>query len=112
MDTLETAIYDEIEKVKSEGVTQQELDRAITNAKANLVRGLNSNMGLAMSLARTHGQQGDWRRLFTRINDLENVTVEDIQSVANLYLNKKNRTVGKIVNKPADSEVTENQSGN
>lgn len=112
IDTLETAIYDEIEKVKSEGVTQQELDRAITNAKANLVRGLNSNMGLAMNLARTHGQQGDWRRLFTRINDLENVTVEDIQRVANLYLNKQNRTVGKIVNKSSENEVTENQSGN
>lgn len=112
IDDLEKAIFDQIEKVKNEGVSQQELDRVITNAKANLVRGLNTNLGLAMNLASTHGQEGDWRRLFTRIDDLENVTVEDIQRVANEYLVKNKRTVGKIVNRSTDDDVTENHQEN
>ncbi len=111
IDDLEKAIYEEIEKVKEGDVSQQELDRAITNAKANLVRSLNSNMGLAIRLAQTHGQQGDWRRLFNRIGDLENVTLEDLQRVANEYLVKNNRTVGKIINRSSD-DVAETQQEN
>lgn len=111
IDDLEEAIYEEFEKVKEGDISQQELDRAITNAKADLVRSLNSNMGLAVRLAQTHGQQGDWRRLFNRIDDLENVTLEDLQRVANEYFVEKNRTVGKIVNRSSD-EVAENQQEN
>ncbi len=113
IDELEDAIFAELEKVKDGDITQQELDRAITNARANLVRSLNSNMGLAMRLARYHGQEGDWRRLFTRIDDLQNVTLEDLERVANQYLVKENRTVGKIVNRPADDDdVAEAQQEN
>ncbi len=112
IDELEEAIFREFEKVKDGDITQQELDRAITNARANLVRSLNSNMGLAMNLARTHGQQGDWRRIFTRIEDLQEVTLEDLERVANQYLVKQNRTVGKIVNRTDDDEVAEAQKEN
>jgi predicted Zn-dependent peptidase len=112
IDELEDAIFAELEKVKDGDITQQELDRAITNARANLVRSLNSNMGLAMRLARYHGQEGDWRRLFTRIDDLQNVTLEDLERVANQYLVKENRTVGKIVNRSADDDVAEAQQEN
>ena len=59
-------------------------------------------MGLAMRLARTHGQQGDWTKIFTRVDDYQNVTLEDLERVANQYLVKENRTVGKIVNRAAD----------
>ena len=59
-------------------------------------------MGLAMWLARTHGQQGDWTKIFTRVDDYQNVTLEDLERVANQYLVKENRTVGKIVNRAAD----------
>jgi predicted Zn-dependent peptidase len=109
LDEVEEAIYEEFEKVKEGDITQQELDRAITNARASLVRSLNSNMGLAMRLARIHGQQGDWRRSFTYLDDLQNVTLEDLGRVAREYLVKDRRTVGKIVNVDADNEVSEAQ---
>lgn len=102
IDDLEKAIFEEIEKVKEGDIQQVELDRAITNARAGLVRGLNSNLGLAMNLARTHGQTGDWRNLFTNLEALEQVTLEDLKQVANTYFIKSNRTVGKIINIPAD----------
>jgi predicted Zn-dependent peptidase len=107
-DTLETAIYEEIEKVKAEGISQEELDRARTKARANLVRSLDSNSGLASALASAESQKGDWKKVFTDIEELQEVTVDYLQRVANEYFTKDNRTVGAIVNEPneevADAE--------
>lgn len=105
LDEIENTIDEEIQKTKDGDITQEELDRALTNARAGLVRSMNSNMGLALRLAETHGQQGDWRRVFTYLDDLQSVTLDDLQRVANEYLIKKNRTVGMIVNREAE-EVT------
>ncbi|MGF1671185.1 MAG: M16 family metallopeptidase [Balneolaceae bacterium] len=109
VEDVENAVFDEIEGVKDGSITQEELDRAITNARANLVRGLASNNGLALRFAQTHAQQGDWRRIFTSIDDLQSVTLDDLQRVANQYLVKKNRTVGMIVNKQAQQQVADAQ---
>lgn len=105
LEVIENTIDEEIQKTKDGDITRAELDRAVTNARAGLVRSLNSNMGLALNLAETHAQQGDWRRVFTYLDELQNVTLDDLQRVANEYLVKKNRTVGLIVNREA-GEVT------
>ncbi len=102
LDMIESTIEEEIQKTKDGDITQEELDRAVTNARADLVRSLNNNMGLALQLAETHGQQGDWRRVFTYLDELQSVTLEDLQRVASQYFVQKNRTVGKIVNREAD----------
>lgn len=98
LDEIEKTVDEEIEKIKDGDIRQEELDRALTNARASLVRSLDSNRGLALRLAETHGQQGDWRRVFTYLDDLQSITLDDLQRVANEYLVKKNRTVGKIIN--------------
>jgi predicted Zn-dependent peptidase len=95
---IERVLEEEIDKAKSGDITQQELNRAVTNARAGVVRGLNSNMGLALNLAQAHAQRGSWRDAFTYLDDLENVTLDDLQRVANDYLIKSNRTVGVVTN--------------
>lgn len=97
LDDLESRIYEEIERVQNEGVTQDELDRVVTQARANTVRGLRSNMNLALGFAQAHNQRGDWRVLFTDLDRLGEVTTEDIQRVAQQYLVQRGRTVGRIV---------------
>ena len=106
LEEIERVINEEIERVRQGDISQEELDRALTNARAGLVRSLNSNMGLAMQLAETHGQQGDWRRMFTWLEDLQAVTLEDLQRVAQTYLVSESRTVGMIVNR-MDEEATD-----
>jgi len=101
VDTLETVIHEEIEKVKNGDLTQQELDRARTNARANLIRSLDSNSGLAQALASAEAQKGDWRTVFTDLEKLQKVTLEDIQRVAKIYFTEDNLTVGSIVNESA-----------
>lgn len=102
VDTLETVILEEIQKVKDGDITQEELDRARTNARASLVRSLDSNSGLAQSLASAEAQKGDWRTVFTDLEALNEVTLEDLQRVAKKYMTKDNLTVGAIVTKNSE----------
>lgn len=108
LDDIEDAIEEEIDLVKNGDITREELDRALTNARAGLVRGLANNSGLAMQFAQTHAQYGDWRRLFTYLDDLDAVTLDDLQRVAETYFVKKNRTVGVIQNSEVEADVSEN----
>ncbi|MEX0684436.1 MAG: pitrilysin family protein [Balneolales bacterium] len=107
MADVEETILEEIEKVKNGDISQFELDRVRTNARANLVRGLASNSGLALRLTTAEGKHGDWRTVFTDLDELNEVTLDDIERVANTYLVKNNRTVGMIQTK-ADEEVASN----
>jgi predicted Zn-dependent peptidase len=107
METVEQTLRDEYGKVINEGVTEEELERVRTNARANLVRSLTSNQGIAQRMAFAHVNGGSWRTAFTDLDRLNDVTVEDIQRVAKTYFKKNNRTVGMIKN-VQDEEVANN----
>jgi predicted Zn-dependent peptidase len=98
LDSLETAIYTEIDKVKQEGILTQELERIKTIRRASLLRQLGSNDGIGFLIAETQGTRGDWRAVFTDLEAMNQVTVEDLQRVASQYLVKDQRTVGWIKN--------------
>jgi predicted Zn-dependent peptidase len=90
------AIDVEIERLKTELVSPEELDKAKTRAKAGLIRQLASNSGLAAQLTFYEVVTGDWRNLFKQLDEIEVVTAEDVQRVAKEYFTSKNRTVGVI----------------
>ncbi len=69
------------------------MERIKTKVRASVIAQLDSNAGLASLLARYYANYGDWRRLFTSINEIEKVTANDVQSVAATTFVKKNRTV-------------------
>jgi predicted Zn-dependent peptidase len=86
----------EIDRLKNELVTAEELQAVKTRAKANLIRSLNSNGGLAGALASNEGLMGDWRELFTGLDKINAVTREDIQRVAKATFVNNNRSIGTI----------------
>jgi predicted Zn-dependent peptidase len=92
----EEAIYAEIEKLKTEAVSPQELAKAKTRTRAGLIRQLDSNSSLAYLLTFYEVVTGDWRNLFKQLDSIDKVTAEDIQRVAKEYFTSKNRTVGVI----------------
>jgi predicted Zn-dependent peptidase len=92
----EAAIYEEIEKLKSQPVTPEELEGLKARAKSNFLNGIGSNMGLAMQLAEAQNLQGDWRETFRWLSQIDKVTGEDIQRIAKKTFVKMNRTVGMI----------------
>jgi predicted Zn-dependent peptidase len=92
----EQAIYAEIERLKSEPVSPEELRKAKTRSRAGLIRSLDSNPDLAAQLAFYEVVTGDWRDLFVQLDRIDKVTAEDIQRVAKEHFTSKNRTVGAI----------------
>lgn len=105
LDSIKTSILEEVQKIKNGHISKAALERAQTQARANLIRGLDSNMGLARAFAKAEAQTGQWQSVFTKIQDLKDVTVKDIQRVANKYLVRNNRTIGVIKNKKTKQEA-------
>ena len=83
----------EIEKLKTQDVTDEELQSIKTRAKADLIRGLGNDQGLAAQLGEYQALYGDWRELFRQIEQIEKVTKADIRRVANKTFREENRTV-------------------
>ena len=93
----EKACNDIIEHLKNEKVTDATLNRIKTKVRAALIRRLDSNSGMAEALTSYHANYGDWRKLFTGIDDVNKVTADDVQRVAKKYLVPDTRTVAYIV---------------
>src|SRR5580704_8998835 len=92
------AIHVEIDRLKKEDITDEELQMIKTRTKANLIRGLADNEGLATELATYQTRYGDWRELFHSADRIDKVTKADIRRVANQVFVDTNRTVGIIEN--------------
>ncbi len=75
---MRDAIHKEIEKLKTADVTDAELQMYKTRTRAELLRSLNDNQGLATSLADYQTRYGDWRELFQQLDQVDKVTKADI----------------------------------
>jgi predicted Zn-dependent peptidase len=100
-DEMAEAIHVEVEKLKKEDISDEELKMIKTRAKANLLRSLGSNEGLANNLAVYQARYDDWRELFRSVDRIDKVTKADIRRVANQTFVPTNRTVGIIETKAA-----------
>jgi predicted Zn-dependent peptidase len=100
---LQQAFHEQIEKLKTQDVTDDELQMFKTRTKADLIRGLASNEGLAQQLAYYQTRYGDWRELFRYLDRVDKVTKADIRRVANEAFKDENRTVGIIETETASS---------
>ena len=71
---------------KARKIDARTLDRVKIKARASVIRRLDNNEGLASLLTANYAAYGDWRKLFTSLGDLDKVTAEDVQRVAQQYL--------------------------
>ncbi len=95
-DEVRDAVRAEIERLKTQDVTDEELMMFKSRAKADLIRGLGNNSGLATQLAIFQARFGDWRELFRQLDRYDKVSKADIRRVANKTFKPENRTVGII----------------
>ena len=99
-ETVEDAIWETIVDVKENGVTQDELDRARSQLRAQIAFDRDGPMRVASQLNEALAA-GDWK-LYTRYLDrLDQITVQDVQRVAQTYLTSDKMTVGQYV--PSDA---------
>jgi predicted Zn-dependent peptidase len=90
---MQQAVRAEIERLKAEDVSEDELRMVKTRAKADLVRQLANNQGLALQLGTIQAIYGDWRQLFRQVDRIEAVTAADVRRIANKTFLESNRTV-------------------
>ena len=93
---MREAIHKEIDKLKSTDVTDAELQMYKTRTRADLLRGLANNQGLANTLAEYQTRYGDWQELFLQLDKVDKVTKADIRRVANKIFVESNRTYAEI----------------
>jgi zinc protease len=90
---VEEALEAELARVVAEPVAQEELDKAIKQAKAQFAYSSESVTGQAMWIGFSE-IFADYAWFENYIANLSTVTVEDVQRVAQKYLHRSNRTVG------------------
>lgn len=98
-EAVEKALLAEIEKLKTEPVPAEELQKAKNIAEASYVYQNEGTEGLAKALG-SYAAIDRWQRAFELLDELKAVTPEDIQRVAKTYLHADNRTVGWYVSTP------------
>jgi zinc protease len=89
---LEAATDGIIERLKKEGPTAEEIQKAIAGEELGFVSNLESNLGKAFQLADGAGYHGDAGYFRTAYKKTLSVTAEDVKRVANKYL-----TNGRVV---------------
>jgi zinc protease len=90
--TLEAASDAIIDRLKKEGPTAEEIQKAIAGEELGFVSNLESNLGKAFQLADGAGYHGDAGYFRTQYKKTLSVTADDVKRVANKYL-----TGGRVV---------------
>lgn len=93
---MQTAIREEIEKLRTQDVTDEQLAMFKTRARADILRSLDNNQGVAEELATYQLRYGDWRMLFQQLQKIDAVTKADIRRVANKVFVPSNCTYAMI----------------
>jgi zinc protease len=94
VDRVEKLLGEELEKVRTQGVTAAELRKAKNITVADFWRGMETNSSRAHLLGIYEVFHGDWRKLFDAPARYEQVTREQVRKVAVRILDSNRRTVG------------------
>jgi zinc protease len=90
---VEKLVYEELERVKNEGVTDAELQKVRMEVKRGKIEQLEGTLGRAMALGSNAVYYNDPNVINTGNDKLMSVTKEQIQKAARTYLIDSNRTV-------------------
>jgi predicted Zn-dependent peptidase len=91
---LEKAIYDELEKLKKDGITERELQKVKNQKLIEFYGQVETINGKSDNIGTYEVFFGDYKKMFDAPAQYNKVTAEDIKRVANKYFAKSNRTVG------------------
>jgi zinc protease len=109
-EAVEKAVYEELEKVQTAAVKDEEIEKAKNILLADFYRQMKTISGKANTLGSYEVFFGDYRKLFTAAEDFAKVTKEDLRRVAQKYFTGKNRTVATLVPEaPAAKPATESE---
>jgi len=100
---LEKAMIVELNLLMQDGVNQKELTKVKNLAQVDFYRTLSTINGKANTLGSYELFFGSFNKMFSAIDDMNEINKNDIKRVANQYLIRSNRTVG-ILDSAKDSK--------
>ena len=103
VDQLEQAIRGALAEVANKGVTEQELTRARSQLRSSEVYKKDSMMGQAMEIGMLETLGYGWQASPLMLDKLNQVTVADVQRVAQSYFKDDQLTIARLVPQPLDA---------
>jgi zinc protease len=107
---IEGTIYEELERIVSQGASKQELDRAKHLVRAHFILSRERAVDQAMLLGQIESLYGI-PYIDSYLDKITVVTSEDISSVCSQYFKPANRTVGFLVTDGSDQASEEEAGG-
>lgn len=93
----ETAFDSVLADLTVNGPTAEELQKAKNSLTANFYKGYQTNNGTAHELARYKTLYGDWKALYSYVDRINAVTIEQVKEVMARYFIAKNSTTVTLV---------------
>jgi zinc protease len=90
---VEAVIYDEIERLKKEGIADWELQKAKNNTRRNFINNMQNSLSRAINMGIYTVYYNEPNLINTRLDKVAAVQIADVGRVANKYLTAANRTV-------------------
>jgi predicted Zn-dependent peptidase len=106
---VEEAIYNEIERLKKDGIADWELQKAKNTTRRNFINSMQSSLSRAVNISVWTVYYNDPNLINTRLDKVNAVTKDDVQRVANKYLATTNRTVVVTIPKPKTATAATGQ---
>ncbi len=98
VDALESLVWEELERIREEGVSERELEKARNQTRSGIIRSRLQVRSKASMLQR-YRASGDVSEINRALDEYMTVTVDDIIRVARTYITPDNRTV--VITVPA-----------
>jgi predicted Zn-dependent peptidase len=92
IEDLEREIYSEMEKFRKE-IDQSEIDRVINLSESSYIFSLDNNSGIAWQLSYYQTVFKNWKYTINYLDNLRNISVNDIHVIYDKYIIDKNKTV-------------------
>jgi len=97
LERIDRVVEEELDKVRRDGITAPELEKALNIVRTDFYRGLQTVAGKANQLGATELLYGDFAKLFTIMDDYAAVKIDRVKVAAGKYLVERNKTVGKLI---------------
>ena len=94
---IETVIGEELDKVRKDGITEPELQKALNIIRNDFFAGLQTIAGKANQLGQAEILYGNYEKLFTIMDDYAAVGRDRVRAAAAKIFTESNKTVGKLV---------------
>jgi zinc protease len=96
-ETVEKVLYEEIEKIKTGGITEEELKKAKNILLVSFYSQLRTIAGKANTIGTYEVYFGDYKKMLSAPEDFSKVSVEDVKRLAQKYFTSRNRSVVTLV---------------